>query len=271
MVAAAKLERAAAGVLSSLALRTRLRAAWLRHHRVPLPQLLPARPVRALDLTFTSPVLLAAGFDMHGALLEAAAALGLGAIENGSFTCFDGPVPPVLRRWPRVRAPKRGVSLRPPPGPLDVARRNLLRWLATVHGHADYIVLNPGSHRSAADAIVDLSGSMAERLASLSCKPPALVVKLSADGLSSMELSRHARRLFDSGARGLLLSTESSSAVVDTLATVAAACPQATLISVGGVRTATQIDERLAAGAHLVQIHRALSGDPLRACRRLRG
>ena len=126
MVAAAQVKRAA-GVLSSLALRTRLRAAWLRHHVVPLPRLLPARPVRALDLTFSSPVLLAAGFDMRGALLEAAAALGLGAIENGSFTCFDGPVPPVLHRWPRVRVPKRGVSLRPPPGPLDDARRGPCR------------------------------------------------------------------------------------------------------------------------------------------------
>ncbi|MDY0056811.1 MAG: hypothetical protein RBS46_11000 [Methyloversatilis sp.] len=259
------------GALTPLAMRTHLRVARLRHQAGGLPRLLTPQAVRALGLSFASPVLLAAGFDRHGALFDAATALGFGAIENGSFTCSDGPVPPLLLRWPRRRRLIRGISLRLPAGPPVTARENVLRWLLALHRHADYLTLNPGGQRMAPDAVAALTADAARQLASLSCGPaPALVVKLSADGASPRALREQARRLIDAGAQGLLLSHETSPAVLDCIATVAAACPDSALISVGGLRDAAQIRERLAAGAALVQVHRALTGDPVRACRRLR-
>jgi dihydroorotate dehydrogenase len=259
------------GALTPLALRARLRVARLQHLGLALPRLLPPQAVHVLGLSFASPVLLAAGFDRRGALFDAASALGFGAIENGSFTCCDGPVSPVLQRWPRKRALIRGISLRLAAGPLGAARENCLRWLVALHRHADYFTLNPGSHRNAPDAIAALTEEAARRLTSLAYgSPPALVVKLAADGASPRELREQARRLIDAGAQGLLLSHETSPAVLDCIATVAAVCPGSALISVGGLRDAVQMRQRLAAGADLVQLHRALTGDPLRACQRLR-
>ncbi|HEY8945571.1 MAG TPA: quinone-dependent dihydroorotate dehydrogenase [Polyangiaceae bacterium] len=66
----------------------------------------PALPVRALGLTFPSPVLLAAGFDKDARGVDALGALGFGAVEIGTvtFEAQPGNPRPRLFRLPADRA-----------------------------------------------------------------------------------------------------------------------------------------------------------------------
>jgi len=244
-----------------------------------------ASVVEVMGLRFGSPLLLAAGFDRHGVLLENASRLGLGAVETGSLrTSSACPSPRV-----RVAAARRhvaagggrmgvclhGLSLLVPrlEGRGDTRRggyvlERLQALFAACHATADYVVLNPGRSGATPAQCVELLAALAEvrdRLA----RPLrlALVAKLPAPWLAAAGGVRWAHHMIDAGADGLLLSAEGDSVPAALrIARVAAEVGERTaLISVGGIGSVREAAARLAAGADLVQVHRALIAAPRRA------
>ena len=92
-------------------------------------------------------------------------------------------------------------------------------------------------------------------------------------GLSSAVMEADPHRLVAAGADGLLVSAESSPQQASArLAALAEALgPRVCLISVGGIDSVRVAEARLAAGACLVQVHRALLGPSPRVASLLAG
>jgi dihydroorotate dehydrogenase len=249
--------------LSALALRTRWSIARMNQGRQqPFMRADRSTPVQAMGLEFPSPLVLAAGFDRHGRLFDAAARLGLGAIEAGSMNCApDQPVPPLL--WPRYSAVRRGLSLGKPPGMTWAqAPAAFLHALVNWHRCADYITLNPGPDCPSSDDLARLmTALMGARVRLPRRSPLPLVAKLPARWLGRTTRRSTVRRLTDTGCEGLLLSMEGLiEPPGESLADIAEiAGPGITLISVGGISTPDDVRRQLLAGMHLVQVHRAFT------------
>lgn len=247
--------------LSPLALHTRLCVARLRSgaarwHNAPMDN-----PVRAMGLSFRSPLLLAAGFDRRGSLFGAASNLGLGGVEAGSFSCMPGMRPAPLL-WPARNGVVRGLSLAVAPHTgWSEALAALLRALSAWQRAADYVTINPSPACPSPAAFAAVLVPLVRIVTRLPrARPLPVVAKLPARWLESAEYRVHARMLADSGCAGLLLSAEGLTAPSECIADIAADNgSHLCLISVGGVRTRAQMRERLAAGAQLVQVHRALT------------
>ncbi|NMG43488.1 dihydroorotate dehydrogenase [Aromatoleum toluvorans] len=238
----------------------------------------PFGPVSAMGLRFASPVGLAAGFDRRGRLLGDAQRLGLGAVEIGTLARADGC--PVLPR--RAAGGVRcGVSIgRPRHVGWDDAEHACLRVLRAAHAGADYVTLNPGRDCPSPARFADLAGAavqLRDRLARHRRRPLPLVAKLPSrwfDG-DAASLIAVADVFVAAGVDGLLVSTEGHDARRNACATLrvlsAAIDPRVCLISVGGIDSLDEAEARLAAGATLVQVHRALLAHDswlLRALRR---
>ncbi|MDX9884270.1 dihydroorotate dehydrogenase [Thauera sp.] len=237
---------------------------------------LTARAVEAMGLRFPSPLIVAAGFDRRGSLLAHAAALGLGGVETGSHRAHSTDAPPLLAvsAWRHGDAPHRttsplrprhGLSLAVPTHTTDVQRRSqhLCRALAAWQAGADYVVLNPGRSGASPAQCVELLAALAELRDRLP-RPRrlALVAKLPPAWMEREAVGDWAQRLVAAGADGLLVSADAApqQAVARLTALAEAVGPRVCLISVGGIDSAHVAKARLAAGARLVQAHRALLG-----------
>lgn len=250
------------------------------HHAPPSA----TAPVEAMGLRFASPLLLAAGFDRTGRLLAEAAALGVGGVETGSHRV------PASGHLPRIRLaamrdpapdtiarPCHGLSLLVPgvdgAGPAASAAR-LRAALAGWQAVADYAVLNPGRSGATPAHCVELLAALAELRDRLPrTRRLALVAKMPAVWMERAEASTWARRLVEAGADGLLVSAEGAPerAGERLAALVDAVGAEVCLISVGGVDSVRVAAARLAAGARLVQLHRALLAAPERVLPLLAG
>ncbi len=237
----------------------------------------PPRPLEAMGLRFASPVLVAAGFDRRGRLLADAAALGVGGIESGShrpapgahmpLTSISAALPQRMRDGALGR-PCHGLSLLVPQaeeGRLPCRAALLQSALASWQAHADYAVLNPGRSGATAAECVELLGALAEVRDRLPrARRLALVAKLPAAWAAHADAGSWARRLVEAGADGLLVSAERAPRpATEVLRSLADAVGgDVCLISVGGIDSVREAATRLAAGAHLVQLHRALLAAP---------
>lgn len=238
------------------------------------------RPVRAMGLSFPTPIGLAAGFDRHGRLLDRAQRLGLGAVELGTLAvASDSAVLPPRRprRLPGDAAVRRGLSIGKPPGlSWEHAEAPYLRALRAAHAGADYLTLNPGRDCPSPARFAEVVAAVVrarDRLARP--RPLPIVVKLPARWLDGNEHERIAAAFVAGGADGLLVSAEGERSRADAHACLKnlsdALGPRVCLISVGGVDSVREAQARLRAGATLVQIHRALlthAPQLLRALRR---
>jgi len=239
-----------------------------------------------MGLAFPSPLVLAAGLDRHGALLQHGAALGLGAVETGSHWTPGGQPAPMSRpRTSRRTAagqsgmrpectaaarplPLHGLSLVKPPA-LDWPRAGeaIRHAIAAWHRGADYVVLNPGRGCPSAELFADLVAALAawrERLPRPT--PLALVVKLPASWVEADRRIELARRFVGAGADGLLLSAEGAIATASVrISQLADALgPSTSLMSVGGIDSVPVARARLRAGASLLHVHRAALGSERR-------
>ena len=265
--------------LSPRALRTRWSVQRLSRCTTAVGACGNSGAVEAMGLRFPSPLLVAAGFDRRGTLLAHAAALGLGGVETGSHRAQPTDPPPLfaVAAWRHGKAPRRaasparpchGLSLAVPTLTADVKRRSelLCRALAAWQAGADYVVLNPArSGASPAQCVEFLAalGELRDRL--LRARRLALVAKLPPAWMERSGVADWAQDLVAAGADGLLVSAESAprQATARLAALADAVGPRVCLISVGGIDSVRVAEARLAAGARLVQIHRAL----LAACR----
>ncbi|MGE5469287.1 MAG: dihydroorotate dehydrogenase [Bacteroidota bacterium] len=232
----------------------RTRWALLRLRRAPALAAGPA--VRAMGLCFPGPLGLAAGFDRYGALCGHALRLGLGAIELGTL------IPGQQRCRARPPAARRravcGISIgKRPSTSWAQAEGDFLAGLAAHAAAADYLVLNPGRDCPGPQRFAEVLACLAQRRGR---RPLPLVAKLPAAWLAGSAAPEIAASLVGAGAAGLLISAEGADEATATLRRLARALGrQVCLISVGGIRTAAEARARLAAGAHLLQVHRCLS------------
>ena len=244
---------------------------------------LAGRAVEAMGLHFPSPLLVAAGFDRRGCLLAHAAALGLGGVETGSHRARSTDAPPLfaVAAWRHGNAPQRsaspkrpchGLSLAVPAHTTDVQRRSelLCRALAAWQAGADYAVLNPARSGASPAECIELLAALAglrDRLPR--ARRLALVAKLPPAWMERSSVADWVQGLVAAGADGLLVSAEAAPRQASArLAMLAEAVgSRVCLISVGGIDSVRVAEARLAAGARLVQVYRALLGPPPRvAC-----
>jgi dihydroorotate dehydrogenase len=234
-----------------------------------------------MGLRFSSPLIVAAGFDRRGSLLAHAAALGLGGVETGSHRAQSENPPPLFAAaaWRQGSAPRRtasparschGLSLAVPAHATDLGNRSrrLCRALVAWQAGADYVVLNPGRSGASPAECVELLAALAELRDRLP-RPRrlALVAKLPPAWMASKAVEDWSRCLVAAGADGLLVSAEAApqQALARLAALAEAVGPRVCLISVGGIDSVQVAKARLAAGARLVQVHRALLGPLPRA------
>jgi dihydroorotate dehydrogenase len=226
-----------------------------------------ATSVQAMGLHFPSPLGLAAGFDRAGALIGRAGPLGLGAVEIGSVSAGSRDLLRALHGLRRRSSARRaiiGISLvKRAATPWPPAAGELLAMLRQVHGLADYLTLNPGRDCPDPALFAALFGELAherDRLTGRGRRTP-LVAKLPARWLACTDPAALAQRFAAQGADGIMLASEGHSGLdpLDLLRRVSAAVgPEICLISVGGATTATDVLQRLQAGATFVQAHGAL-------------
>lgn len=237
----------------------------------------PFGPVAAMGLSFASPIGLAAGFDRRGRLLEHAHRLGLGAVELGTLTHVN-PCPVLPRRT--AGGVSRGVSLgKPGHVDWDDAEHAWLQALRTFHAAADYATLNPGRDCPSPARFAAVAGAavtLRNQLAHHRRRPLPLVAKLTSQWLDgdAASVTGIADAFVAAGIDGLLVSTEGADARRKACAVLRvlsrAIDPRVCLISVGGIDSVDEAAARLAAGATLVQVHRALLGRDSRLLRDLR-
>jgi dihydroorotate dehydrogenase len=230
-----------------------------------------------MGLAFRGRVGLAAGFDRHGVLGGKADRLGLGSIEIGTLV-IDAPRP-FAARIPQAgaAAARCGVSIgKRAATPWARAEDDYVRALLAFHPRADYVTLNPGRDRPPAARFVRLTEALAQardRVVAQRGRRLPLVVKLPSAWLAERDRVRIAAAFVAAGADGLLVSAEGAGsrlAARAVLAELAQSLGRDTcVISVGGIDSVREAQARLRAGAHLIQLHRAIAAGDGRLIGRL--
>jgi dihydroorotate dehydrogenase len=251
-------------------------------HADPSEYAIQARPeagegdIEAIGLRFRNPLGLAAGVDQDGSRLAESAACGFGFLEIGTIRPDAMPAEAMLRAADRIVAFRRevpgvpvGVSLGSSAAGLD--RQTLLDLAQSLRAFwpvADYLVLNLSSERredrrgiptAMIERFLASLAKVAAGIAEESGRDVPLLPKLSlATDTAWLPAVRGADRL-----AGMIGVAED----VASMAEAAAAIAPKPLISIGGITTAAEAAHRLAAGARLVQIHRAFTRDGAAAVR----
>lgn len=266
-----------------------IRLAGVVNHLPPPPQL--RRSV--MGLFFPAPLGLAAGFDKHGELYSALPGLGFGFAEIGTVTPLPeagrsrgmAAVAANLARHAAPRSIPLGVSIAMNRAtPFERMADDYLACLRQVWNHVDYITLNLGvragpdlhqpEHRAVLRGVLAAVKEEQARLAAASDRRLPITVKVDqARGNTDALLGCVRAFAFD----GLILSGDAPKGEeaqrLATLERVASALHGVMpVISVGGIRTPQHAQDRLNAGAALLQVYSGLvESGPLLVCRINRG
>ncbi|MEZ0239109.1 MAG: dihydroorotate dehydrogenase 2 [Methylophilaceae bacterium] len=228
-----------------------------------------------MGLSFPSPVGLAAGFDKRGTLYPALPGLGFGFAEIGSVIPRPEPgrspgLMAVMQRLASYRAPRPiplGVSISMNRAtPLKQIPMDYLDCLQKLWRYADYITLNlgvragPDLHLPENRALLHVVFSAIKRerwaLASMDGRRVPIAVKIDQGRGHTADLIDCVR---EHGFDGLILSGEGKGDKSARLAALErfanALWDEIPVISVGGIHTARDAQERLDAGAALLQVY----------------
>lgn len=289
---------------------------WLPSSLIRRPA---ALPVKALGLSFTHPLGLAAGLDKNGEYLDALAKLGFSFIELGTVTPRpqEGNPKPRLFRLPQAGAiinrmgfNNQGVDVlvdnvrrssykgilginigKNKDTPLTEAANDYLSCLRKVYQWASYVTINISSPNTPdlrqlqqGDFFVDLITQLTEaqkQLADTHQRWVPLVVKLSPDESDDV-LKQMAEIILKKGVAGIIATNttcsrenltglrhaqESGGLSGRPLASRSTAClavlkaevgDAVTLIGVGGIDNGVVAQEKIKAGADLLQVYTGL-------------
>lgn len=228
-----------------------------------------------MGLSFPSPVGLAAGFDKRGTLYSALPGLGFGFAEIGSVIPRPEPgrspgLAAVMHRLANYRAPHPiplGVSISMNRAtPLMLIPQDYLACLQKLWRYADYITLNLGvragpdlhlpENRTMLHAVFSAIERERRALASVDGRQVPIAVKIDQGRGNTAGLIDDVR---DHGFDGLILSGEGKgdkSAKLAALERLAHAVrDEMPIVSVGGIRTPQDAQDRLNAGATLLQVY----------------
>jgi dihydroorotate dehydrogenase len=241
--------------------------------------------VKAMGLTFSSRVGMAAGLDRYGTMAHLAHHIGLGFVEAGTVTPRPEPahnrgLGKLLRNlerhgWSdtaaRAGRAKLGISIaRNSSTPPSEAWRDFVECMTRAWRFADYFTLNLGSLVPALAEDRGLLRSLLERIKGCRLalefehyRHVPIVVKLQLRDDMWEEMERLAECIVAVGFEGILAATEPNGAspedpsrLLRRLARIVG--DKAAIISVGEIRSPADALERLQAGATLIAIHRAL-------------
>ncbi|HXH01954.1 MAG TPA: hypothetical protein VNN09_01385 [Candidatus Competibacteraceae bacterium] len=241
-----------------------------------------------MGLDFPNPVGMAAGFDRDGRLLASLPGSGLGFAEIGTVNASASDHPLLIRlaaRLARARAlpglPPVGVSIGSLRDSLDgAALADYASAMMALLPQVDFFTLNlsrPGSpgRGSAVDpaALAGFLASLCQRCQALGAerwRPVPLVLKLAVEPGEVMPPA--ARLAGELGFDAVLAAFEGwpcRESVLRRIETLAKCLEPIPLLVVGGIRSAADVRDRLAAGAVLVQVYSALLGQGPAAVRSL--
>lgn len=238
----------------------------------------PGNERRLMNLRFPSPLGLAAGFDKKGALFEALHGLGFGFGEIGSVTPLAEPgrspgLDTVALQLSRIRYPRPiplGISIsfnRATPAAL--IPMDYINGMSGVWDHADYIVINLGirgstdlyapEQRSLLHKVLSIVKTEQDQLSAISGHRLPMLVKIDQ---ARGDAGFMAGFVQDHGFDGLILCESREAQARQTpslLESLTNASRQALpVISVGGIRSPQDAEDRLNAGAALLQIYTGL-------------
>ncbi len=214
-------------------------------------------PVKAMGLTFSNPLGLAAGFDRTGALIPTLAPLGFGHIEVGTVspqTAVPADTKPAstgVRIGVNIGSARRGLDERVI-ADYAAAFRRVAAW-------ADYVVANLSSpfaerdgNSDGVDLLIRHLCEVRDGLSTQTRRRVPLLVKVEGGPQGSVlpAAIAGARR---HGLDGIVLV----SSCVRRISEVSDYLTGAAVIAVGEVATAEDFEARIAAGAALVQIYTA--------------
>jgi len=216
-------------------------------------------PVTALGLKFANPLGLAAGFDRTGELAPFLRAYGFGHVEIGTLTPETGHAGVIARAR---GGSQLGVNIGSARSGLDdQVVEDYLAMLRQTARVADYVVANLSAsnvHRDGntprVDMLVKRLSTGRDVLSAVLGRHVPLLLKLEAGSHgASFPAAIMAARAH--GIDGVVLVSD----CVRRIEAICAYLDRMTVISVGGIRTADDAVARLAAGAALVQVHRAFA------------
>ena len=217
------------------------------------------RPVEAMGLQFPNPVGLAAGFDRTGERVPSLVGSGFGHIEIGTITSSIDDVGPSTQRSGDARLGINIGSLRP--GLDNLVIEDFVARLRQAARIGDYAVANltaPTMHRNGnspgVERLVHRLSDVRDEVANASGRRLALLIKLDGgEHGDAIPAAIIAARLH--GLDGVVLVSN----CLKRLNVISYHIAPLTVISVGGVRSSIDVRARLAAGAALVQVHRAFA------------
>ena len=217
------------------------------------------RPVEAMGLQFPNPVGLAAGFDRTGERVPSLVASGFGHIEIGTITSSTDDARPSTQPSGNARLGINIGSLRP--GLDNLVIEDFVARLRQAACIGDYAVANltaPTMHRNGnspgVERLVHRLSDVRDEVANASGRRLALLIKLDGgEHGDAIPAAIIAARLH--GLDGVVLVSN----CLKRLNVISYHIAPLTVISVGGVRSSIDVRARLAAGAALVQVHRAFA------------
>lgn len=245
----------------------------VRLHLAPKPSAASVQGLArtAMGLPFPNPLGLAAGFDRTGELVPSLLTRGFGHVEVGTITPSTGHAGALGRSARPMHVGLNIGSDRPGLDERVIADYvSMLEWASKA---GDYVVANLTASGLRRDGNTTGIETLVRRLAvtrgvceAMRGRRVPLLLKIEAgDRHAPFPAAVMAARLH--ALDGIVLVSD----CVDRIRAVSDYLDGRAIISVGGVRTADDVRARLAAGASLVQVHRAFAdGGPARVRRILR-
>jgi dihydroorotate dehydrogenase len=231
---------------------------------------------KVMGLSFPSPVGLAAGFDKHGKLYHLLPPLGFGFSEIGSVIPLPeaqrslglDAVVAILTRHPKTHDAPLGVSISMNRAtPLELMANDYLICIEKLWWIADYIAINLGvragpdlhlpAHRATLYTVIVAVKNMQTRMMAETGINCPIVIKIDQDRGDTNNLLACVR---DYAFDGLILSAgahinEEKIKLANLQRASNKMSGRMPIISVGGIRTPNNVEDRLSAGASLVQIY----------------
>lgn len=212
-----------------------------------------------MGLHFPNPIGLAAGIDRTGEYAPSLLGSGFGHVEIGTINSEAGLATPLRRTDNGARLGINIGSLRP--GLDDLVIEDFETRLRQAAPIADYVAANltaPAMQRSGnspgIDQLVRRLSRVRDEISEADGRRLPLLVKLDGGAIGDpIPAAVTAARVH--GLDGIVLVSDRLRRIEEIRDHMAAL----TLISVGGIQTAADIRARLAAGASMVQIHRAFA------------
>ena len=213
--------------------------------------------VLAMGLSFATPLGVAAGVDRNGEKVASLDLAGFGHIEIGSIMAGD-----TIRLAGRSKTLRIGVNIGSSrPGMDEKVIADYIAALRQAYRHADYLCANLTSPRGGrsgdchgVDILIRRLKTERDRCASETGRRAPLLIKIDG-GQQGAPFPKSILAVQRQELDGIVLVCS----CLQRIAAIKRHADSLTLISVGGVRTASQARERINAGADLVQAHKAFA------------